>query len=194
VNDDPFEALGLPARPDLTDEEVRAAWRSAASATHPDRPDGGDPARYSRASAAYAELRAPWGRSEAYADLAEQAPSRDGTALDDPGPDDTGPDDLGADDTAPLPAVPGPDGPAPESAYRLVRGAEAALRWLAWLPARIRHGRPARLLTRAAVAVALGLAAQALIGGRLSAAADIGLLIGWLAVTGRRDLAPPPER
>jgi hypothetical protein len=192
VNDDPFEALGLPARPDLTDEEVRAAWRSAASATHPDRPDGGDPARYSRASAAYAELRAPWGRSEAYADLAEQ----------DPGPDDTSPDETGQgdpapDDTAPLPIVPGPGGPAPEGAHqpaRAVRGPEAALRWLAWLPARIRHGRPVRLVIRAAVTLALGLAAQALIGGRGSAAADIGLLIGWLAVAGCRDLAPPPER
>src|SRR5690348_4565133 len=69
----PFLALGLPERPDLTDEQVRAAWRSIAAATHPDRPDGGDLARYTAASAAYAELRTPWGRSEAYADLAERA-------------------------------------------------------------------------------------------------------------------------
>jgi hypothetical protein len=67
---DPFTALGLPARPDLTDEQVRAAWRAVATATHPDRPDGGDPARYTAASAAYAVLRTAWGRSEAYADLA----------------------------------------------------------------------------------------------------------------------------
>ena len=33
----PFEALGLPARPDLPDEQVRAAWRAIAAATHPDR-------------------------------------------------------------------------------------------------------------------------------------------------------------
>ena len=59
----PFDALGLPARPDLTDEQVRAAWRAIAAATHPDRPDGGDLARYTAASAAYAELRTPWGRS-----------------------------------------------------------------------------------------------------------------------------------
>ena len=58
----PFAALGLPERPDLTDEEVRAAWRKIASATHPDRADGGDLARYTAASAAYAELRTPWGR------------------------------------------------------------------------------------------------------------------------------------
>jgi hypothetical protein len=70
----PFAALGLPARPDLTDEQVRAAWRGIAAATHPDRVDGGDPARYAAASAAYAVLRTAWGRSEAYADLTTQAP------------------------------------------------------------------------------------------------------------------------
>ncbi len=66
---DPFTALGLPARPDLTDDQVRAAWRTVAAATHPDRPGGGNPAAYAAASAAYAALRTPWGRSEAYADL-----------------------------------------------------------------------------------------------------------------------------
>ena len=86
----PFDALGLPARPDLTDEQVRAAWRKIAAATHPDRRDGGDVARYTEATAAYAVLRTPWGRSEAFADL--------GTAL---------------DDTSPLPAV---DGAGPEPA------------------------------------------------------------------------------
>lgn len=70
----PFTALGLPARPDLTDEQIRAAWRTIAAATHPDRPDGGDPAAYTAASAAYTVLRTPWGRSEAYADLTGQAP------------------------------------------------------------------------------------------------------------------------
>ena len=49
----PFTALGLPARPDLTDEQVRTAWRAIAAATHPDRPGGGNPARYAAASAAY---------------------------------------------------------------------------------------------------------------------------------------------
>ena len=65
----PFDALGLPARPDLTDEQVRAAWRKIAVPTHPDRRDGGDVARYTAATAAYAVLRTPWGRSEAFADL-----------------------------------------------------------------------------------------------------------------------------
>jgi curved DNA-binding protein CbpA len=66
----PFAALHLPASPSLTDEDVRAAWRTAAAATHPDRPDGGNRAAYATASAAYAQLRTPWGRSEALADLA----------------------------------------------------------------------------------------------------------------------------
>jgi curved DNA-binding protein CbpA len=66
----PFAALHLPASPALTDEDVRAAWRAAAAATHPDRADGGNPAAYAAASAAYAQLRTPWGRSEALADLA----------------------------------------------------------------------------------------------------------------------------
>ena len=69
ANPNPFEILGLPARRDLTDEQVRAAWRAIAAATHPDRPDGGDLARYTQASAAFAELRTGWGRSEAWADL-----------------------------------------------------------------------------------------------------------------------------
>ena len=33
----PFAALGLPARADLSDDDVRAAWRRLAAATHPDR-------------------------------------------------------------------------------------------------------------------------------------------------------------
>ncbi len=38
----PFTVLGLPTDPDVNDEQVRAAWRAIAAATHPDRPDGGD--------------------------------------------------------------------------------------------------------------------------------------------------------
>jgi hypothetical protein len=76
----PFEILGLPVRRDLTDEQVDAAWRKIAVATHPDRPDGGDLARYTQASAAFAELRVPWSRSEAYADVVEQARTQVTTA------------------------------------------------------------------------------------------------------------------
>ena len=66
---DPFATLGLPARPGVGDDEVRAAWRRIAAATHPDRADGGDPARFAAAAAAYTTLRTPFGRSEALADL-----------------------------------------------------------------------------------------------------------------------------
>jgi hypothetical protein len=69
VKDDPFAALGLPARADLPDEEVRAAWKRIAAATHPDREDGGDAARYAAAAAAYDALRTSFGRGEALADL-----------------------------------------------------------------------------------------------------------------------------
>jgi hypothetical protein len=69
VSDDPFAALGLPARAGLSDEDVRAAWKRIAAATHPDRDDGGDPARFSAAAAAYDTLRTSFGRGEALADL-----------------------------------------------------------------------------------------------------------------------------
>jgi hypothetical protein len=67
---DPFSALGLPARPGLTDDEVRAAWRRMAAASHPDRADGGNPGQFAAAAAAYTLLRTPFGRTEALADLA----------------------------------------------------------------------------------------------------------------------------
>jgi hypothetical protein len=165
MNPDPFAALGLPARPDLSDEQVRAAWRSIAAATHPDRPDGGDLARYTAASAAYAQLRTPWARSEAYADLIEQA-----------GPD-----------TSPLPPVPASAWPAPVPPWQpLLRAAQ--------VPARVRRGRPLRLLIRGAVAAALSLVVLHLIPGTAAAPADVFGLTWWFVLTGRKDLAPPPER
>jgi hypothetical protein len=69
MSEDPFGALGLPARAGLSDEDVRAAWRRVAAATHPDRDDGGDPGRFSAAAAAYDTLRTSFGRGEALADL-----------------------------------------------------------------------------------------------------------------------------
>jgi hypothetical protein len=169
---DPFRALGLPVRPDLTDEQVRAAWRSIAAATHPDRADGGDLARYTAASAAYAELRTGWGRSEAYADLTERARQAELS---------------GEPDTLPLPIVPGQALAPPVPPWQ-------PLIDLGRLPARIRRGRPLRLLVRAAFAALLGLAVLALIPGTPAAPADVGGLVLWLGLTGRRDLAPPPER
>jgi hypothetical protein len=149
----PFAALGLPARPGLTDEEVRAAWRTIAARTHPDRDDGGDPANYTAAATAYAQLRTPWGRSEALADLA--------------GPGH-----------APPAATPG----------------MTALRWLTILPARVRHGRPARLAARAIAAAAVALIAMDVIPGSPSAPAIAAGCVLWLAYTARSDLAPPPGR
>ena len=161
-----FRVLGLPERPDLTDEQVRAAWRNIAAATHPDRPDGGDLARYTAASAAYAELRTPWGRSEAYADLAEQA--GDGPA------------------TSPIPVMPGEE-PPPVPPWQLLLA-------LAQVPARIRSGRPLRLAIRGLIATGLALIVLQLIPGTPAAPADILGLIIWFVLTGRKDLAPPPER
>jgi hypothetical protein len=161
----PFEALGLPARPDLTDEQVRAAWRAIAAATHPDRADGGDLAAYTAASAAYAELRTPWGRSEAYADLAERT---DGPV------------------TSPIPAIPGDDEPPPPPWQPLLA--------LVYLPARVRRGRPLRLAIRAIIAAVLSLLVLQLIPGTPAAPADVLALALWFVLTGRKDLAPPPER
>jgi hypothetical protein len=69
-HDDPFAVLGLPRTAALSDDDVRAAWRRIAAATHPDRDDGGDPARFGAAAAAYATLRTSYGRGEAVADAA----------------------------------------------------------------------------------------------------------------------------
>jgi hypothetical protein len=157
----PFTALGLPVRPDLSDEQVRTAWRQIATATHPDRPDGGNPARYTAASAAYAILRTPWGRSEAYADLTT-APPLTGRII--------------------PPA-------APAARPGLNRWRAVAL-----IPARIRHGRPARLAARIAAAAVLAVLALHTGAGTPAIA---GLITGigmWLALTVRADMAPPPGR
>ena len=165
----PFDALGLPARPDLTDEQVRAAWRTIAAATHPDRPGGGDVARYTAATAAYAVLRTPWGRSEAFADLG-----------------------LAADDTAPLPAGRGRRRSGGPAGRGRSAGPGDLLAAVVMLPARIRHGRPLRLVIRALAAALLSLATLALIPGQPAAPALVTGLITWFLLTGRSDLAPGP--
>jgi len=76
---DPFDVLGLEPRADLADADVHAAWRRIASATHPDREDGGDPARFAEAAAAYTALRTRFGRGEAVADLAGPSRAQGGT-------------------------------------------------------------------------------------------------------------------
>jgi hypothetical protein len=73
---DPFAALGLDPGAHLTDDDVRAAWRRIAAATHPDRPDGGNPETFAIAAAAYADLRTAYGRGEARANGLATARSR----------------------------------------------------------------------------------------------------------------------
>jgi hypothetical protein len=161
---DPFRALGLPARPDLTDDEVRNAWRRIAAATHPDREDGGDPARYAEASNAYTLLRTTWGRSEAYADL--------GVGL--PTPIDR--------------AIP-PWNRTPAARPRLSHWRLALL-----LPARIRRGRPRRLALRLAAAAMAALLVWHSGAGTPPIAALLSGITTWLILTARGDLAPPPGR
>jgi hypothetical protein len=165
VSTDPFAALGLPARADLADEQVRVAWRAIAAATHPDRPDGGDATRYTAAASAYAQLRTPWGRSEAYADL---------TASAEPA-------------TVPLPTVPVADLASSARSGGLVRGI-----WL--LPARVRRGRPLRLTLRGMAAAVLVVLAVALAPGRPAGLATATGILTWFLLTSRADLAPPPGR
>ena len=101
----PFAALGLPPRADLTDDDVRAAWRRIATATHPDRADGGDPARFAVAAAAYTVLRTRSGRGEALADLAALSPApRPPRAAGPPGPGRRPPRPAGTPSQADAPA------------------------------------------------------------------------------------------
>ena len=158
---DPFAALGLPPRADLTDDDVRAAWRRIATATHPDRADGGDPGRFAVAAAAYTVLRTRSGRGEALADLAVPLPGARR-----PGPPGR---------PVPGPAWPGrpapgrPPGPQPGRLRRArpghrrgpaACGLAPAPDWpgclgVARLLSRIRRGRPARLALRVLIAAAV---------------------------------------
>jgi curved DNA-binding protein CbpA len=184
MTSNPFAILGLPERPDLDDETVRAAWRQIAAATHPDRADGGDLARYTQATAAFHELQTPWGRSEAYADLADQARAD--------GHWDAYPGSGLEDGTEPLPAIPGGFDVViiPPPPFWFAHPLTA----LAQIPGRILHGRPGRMLIRAAIAALLCLGVLALIPGTPSAPADVTILITAFVVTARSDLAPPPRR
>jgi curved DNA-binding protein CbpA len=212
---DPFAALGLPPRADLTDDDVRAAWRRIATATHPDRADGGDPGRFAVAAAAYTVLRTRSGRGEALADLVSpsaapgrpRAPaSRPWRRPDPPGrPDgaaradgaagmDTSartasrspsPDPVARPDTAAR-----PDGPARPGAPRVTwPGHLSAARLLS----RVRRGRPARLALRVLIAAALSAVAVAVAGSEPATPALITGALTWLLLTGRHDLAPPSD-
>jgi hypothetical protein len=181
----PFAVLGLPAWPDLEDETVRAAWQAIAAQTHPDRPDGGDLARYTQASAAYAILDSPWGRSEAYADLRQAARAR-GRFDVYPGDADPGgpPGDLGS--------LSGP-GPAVVVLHP-VPLREVAAR-AAQIPARIRHGHPLRLLARAAATAGIAAAILTLfpsVPGRIPVCYLIAAFTLTFVRFGLQDLAPGP--
>ena len=163
----PFAALGLPTAPDLDDQTVRAAWRAIAAATHPDRHDGGDPARYTQASAAYAQLRSPVGPQRGLRRPGRRPPRRPRAT--------------------PVPLR------SPSQPTRRSRPARRTYRPLRLLPARIVHGRPLRLLIRAAASAGLSLLVLWLIPGTAAAPADVAGL--GLVLRPDRPLGPgPPPR
>jgi curved DNA-binding protein CbpA len=162
TSNNPFAVLGLPGRADLSDDDVRAAWRRLAAATHPDRADGGEPARFAAAAAAYTVLRTRSGRGEALADLTASTPPPRRTPR--PG------------QASPLAAAP---------------GAATAAAAAGPLTARIRHGRPIRLLLRVTIAALLSAGVVIVAGTQPAAPALIVGIATWLVLTGRHDLAPP---
>jgi hypothetical protein len=156
-----FAALGLPARAGLTDDEVRAAWRRIAAATHPDRTDGGDPARFAAAAAAYTALRTRSGRAEALADLAGLA---------------AGPGRAAAG-----------GGRAASTAWPTGRARTS----LARLLVRAGGGRPAVLLLRLAASAAVAALAVFAAGWTPATAAVLTGTVTWLVLTAGRDITPP---
>ena len=173
---DPFTVLGLPARAGLSDDEVRAAWRRIAAATHPDRADGGDAPRFAAAAAAYTALRTNFGRAEALADLAR--PGGPGRRRAGPGRWVT------AAGRARRRGRPAADG---EGRRRRPAAGLVASRW--W--SRVRRGRPGRLALRIAAAAAVSLGVALVAGARPATPALITGALTWLALTARHDLAPP---
>ena len=191
---DPFAVLGLPARPGLTDDEVRAAWRRIAAATHPDRADGGDAAAFAAAAAAYTALRTNFGRAEALADLARPAglrrlrPARAGRVsgrVSGPARPEApvGPGRIAAG-RAERRWRPAADG---ERRRRRPAAGLVARRW--W--SRVRRGRPARLVLRIAAVAAVSAGVALVAGSRPATPALITGALTWLALTARHDLAPP---
>jgi hypothetical protein len=180
----PFAALGLPPRADLTDDDIRAAWRRIATATHPDRADGGDPGRFAVAAAAYTVLRTRSGRGEVLADMVSPAPPAAGRPRPPasrsrwpdvpPQPGHTG---AAGPDTPPRAGAPPVTWPGRLGAARLL--------------SRIRRGRPARLALRVLIAATLSAVAVAVAGSQPATPALITGAVTWLLLTVRHDLAPP---
>jgi len=75
-----YDVLGVPS--DATDDEIKAAWRRAARATHPDA--GGSETAFQQAEQAWHVLSDPWLRSEYDRSLAEPEPVADPWVADDP--------------------------------------------------------------------------------------------------------------
>jgi hypothetical protein len=164
---DSFSQLGIDPEDQLTDDEVRAAWRRIAAATHPDRADGGDPERFAEAAAAYTELRTSYGRNEARAALAEARPGPERGHGRPPGRGHGRP--------------PG-RGPGHEP---------STVRSRTGICARLAGGRPVRLALRAGVAAgAATLGLLAADGGPAGPALAVGAAT-WLMLTARQDLGPP---
>jgi curved DNA-binding protein CbpA len=191
---DPFAVLGLPPRADLTDDDVRAAWRRIATATHPDRGDGGDPRRFAVAAAAYTVLRTRSGRGEALADLASPSPAPARPPAPRPRRGDA-PPRMGHPGAARTQALARPG--APPGPGTAARPDAPAVTWPAHLGAarllsRIRRGRPARLALRVLIAAALSAVAVAVAGSQPATPALITGALTWLMLTVRHDLAPPP--
>ncbi|MGH3067616.1 MAG: hypothetical protein ACRDMI_03410 [Streptosporangiaceae bacterium] len=178
----PFAALGLPPRADLTDDDVRAAWRRIATATHPDRADGGDPGRFAVAASAYTVLRTRSGRGEALADLAAPSPAPRPPWRPVPRPRRT--DAPPRTDPPPRTEAPARTDALPAT-WRVRPGAARLL-------SRIRRGRPARLALRVLIAAALSAVAVAVAGSQPATPALITGALTWLLLTVRHDLAPPP--
>jgi curved DNA-binding protein CbpA len=182
---DPFSELGLPARPGLTDDEVRAAWRRVAAATHPDRADGGDAARFAAAAAAYTAIRTGFGRAEALADLARPG-----------GPRGWGPGQVPGlsrfrSARAGRRAAAGPRRWRPAADGERLRRRPAAGLAAGRFWSRVRRGRPARLALRIAAVAAVSVAVALVAGSRPATPALIAGALTWLALTARHDLAPP---
>ena len=177
----PFRALGLADDPGLTDDDVRAAWHRVAAATHPDRADGGDPAAFSAAAAAYSDLRTPFGRGEARADLARRSASsrqrrhRPGRWPTRPPPDDA--------NKVAWRWRPGEAAGRPPAVVSGVSG-----RWTV----RLRAGRPVRLAVLVAVGAGVSVLAVVIDSWQ---PASVALIVGaatWVLVSARRYLGAGP--
>jgi curved DNA-binding protein CbpA len=170
VAGDPFRARGLTADAGLTDDDIRSAWHRVAAATHPDRADGGDPAAFSAAAAAYSELRSPFGRGEARAALAGDRPR-----------ERRRPRPRGR----PARAAPGRRAQARPAGRAVVQAAGRRM-------ARVRAGRPGRLAGLVLAGALAGVLAVVIDGWRPASVAIIVGAATWVLRGARRYLGARP--